>query len=109
MPKSKSNEEFQDQGSLDQPEQSTEGPVNPVLDEHLTNPAGTFETLKSLGEQETVEVDDSSAGTLERVNEARDAGEPMTGALGDGTGDQPAATPAGTGVSEGATAGSVDT
>lgn len=102
-----SEDGFQDQGSLDQPEQKVDGPVNPVLDEHITNPAGTFDTLKALGNQEAVQVDDSSASTLAQVNEARENGEPLTGSLGGG-GDQPAVTPAGTGVADAPAAGTAD-
>lgn len=109
------NTEFQDQGSLDQPEQSTQqpgeavrsaestepGPTDPVLDEHLENPDGPAQSLQG---QEVPETDDSSASTLQRVNEAREAGEPLDGSLGGG-GDQPAVTPAGTGASAAPTAG----
>lgn len=100
--------EFQDQGALDQPEQSTDGPVDPTLDEHLADPAAMQESLDALSNQDPAPVDDNSGSTIERVNEAREAGEPLTGATEGGTG-QPAADPAGTGVADAPAAGSADT
>lgn len=102
------NTEFQDQGALDQPEQQTPtGPVNPTLDEG--NPEQDAPLRQPQEADPTAEADNTSASTLAQVNEAREAGTPLTGALGAEGVEQPAVTPAGTGTAAGPGAGTVDT
>lgn len=109
--------EFQDQGALDEPQKTTDGPydrikdvhagpheggpVNPVKDD-LGDPAVDNQVRRAQEADPTAEADNTSASTLAQVNEARESGQPLneTPVGTDGV-EQPSTTPGGTGVSAG--------